>query len=193
MVRWLGRGVGIFALGALVACSKKVPEAGSKCDKDGDVVCKDKKNAFLCAGSTWQPLACRGGTGCMSMGASASDSCSNAKYDVGEPCVSDKPQCKMDGKGVMECQDNKWVVVQKCAGQNGCVVNAKGWKCDMSTGDEGDPCMEDSKDTFACSADKKAMLRCDGKKMVPHATCPGMHGCRKQFDKIECNGQQLIK
>jgi hypothetical protein len=185
--------VSLVALLGVAGCKKKVPATGSKCDKEGNVVCVDKKNAVLCAGGTWQALACRGGTGCMSMGGSANDSCNNTKYDVGEPCVADKAECKLDGKGVIECKDNKWTLVQKCAGMNGCVANALGWKCDMSTGDEGDPCMAESKDTFACSVDKKTMLRCDGTKMVPHATCPGMHGCRKQFDKIQCNGQKPIK
>lgn len=179
---------------ALAGCSKKVPDAGAKCEKEGDVVCKDKKNALLCAGGAWQPTACRAITGCMSMGAAASDSCNNQdKYELGEPCVADDPKCKADGKGVMECKDNKWALVQKCAGMLGCVVNAEGWKCDMSTGDLGDPCMESSKDTYACSVDKKSMLRCDGTKMLAHATCPGQNGCRKQGDKIECNGQQLVK
>lgn len=182
-----------FVLALAGGCSKKVPDTGSKCTKEGDVVCKDKKSAVICAGGTWQALPCRGGTGCMSMGPSANDSCNNTKYEVGEPCVTDKPECKLDGKGVIECKDNKWVLVQKCAGMNGCVANAQGWKCDMSTGDEGDPCMPESKDTYACTTDKATMLRCDGAKMVAHAKCPGRHGCRKQFDKIECNGQQPVK
>jgi hypothetical protein len=177
----------------LSGCSKKVPEAGSKCAKEGDVVCKDKKNALLCAGGTWQGTACRSITGCMSMG-TASDSCNNDnKFELGEPCVATDPHCKADGKGVMECKNNKWALVQKCAGMLGCVVNAEGWKCDMSTGDLDDPCMATSKDTYACSVDKKSMLRCDGTKMVAHATCPGLNGCRKQGDSIECNGQKPVK
>lgn len=180
---------------ALAGCKKKVPEAASKCEKEGDIVCKDKKNALFCAGGTWHAVACGSVTGCMSMSAGASDSCAghDEKAEVGDPCVADGPKCKGDGKGVMECKANKWVLVQKCAGMNGCVVNAHGWKCDMSTGDLGDPCMESSKDTYACTTDKKSMLRCDGTKMVAHATCPGMHNCRKQGDTIECNGQQLVK
>ena len=192
---WIGAGavcVLLIATFSVPGCKKKVPEAGAKCTEEGSVVCKDKGSAMLCAGGAWQALPCRGGTGCMSMGA-GKDNCTNTKYEEGEPCVSTKPECRLDGKGVIECKGNKWVLVQKCAGQNGCVANAMGWKCDMSTGDEGDPCMPESKDTFACTTDKKTMLRCDGTKMVPHATCPGMHGCRKQFDKIECNGQKPIK
>ncbi|MEZ4445411.1 MAG: hypothetical protein R3B72_40430 [Polyangiaceae bacterium] len=176
---------------ALEGCKKKVPEEGSTCEKDGDIICKDKKSAFLCAGGKWHEQPCGGATGCMSM-PNANDSCVNNKHEEGAACVADGPTCRADGKAVMECQANKWVVIQKCAGMNGCVVNAKGWKCDMSTGDEGDPCMESSKDTFACSVDKKLLLRCDGKKMVKHAQCAGRHGCRKSFEKIDCDGEKPL-
>ncbi len=182
----------VAMLAAPLSCKKKVPDAGGSCDKEGHVICKDDKNAMFCAGGSWQDIECRSINGCMSMGAAAKDSCTNAKHKEGEPCIADKPTCKFDGKGVMECQDNKWAVVQKCAGMNGCVVNAKGWKCDMSTGDAGDLCMESSKDSFACTPDKKKLLRCDGKTMVEHATCPGRHGCRKSFNKIECDGQKKL-
>jgi hypothetical protein len=201
--RWgaLAMGAGMVALMALPGCDAlksltgggPAPAAGTKCDKSGAVECKDKNSAMICAGGTWQALPCRGGTHCMDMGGDGKDSCSNTQFEAGEPCVTDKPECIAGGKAVIECKDNKWTVVQKCAGMNGCVANAQGWKCDMSTGDEGDPCMADSKDTYACTTDKKTMLRCDGTKMVKAALCPGMHGCRKSFDKIECNGEKPIK
>lgn len=188
----LGWGTALLvALPMASGCKKKVPEEGSACEKDGDIICKDDKNGMLCAGGKWHEQPCGGATGCMSM-PNANDSCTNNKHEEGAACVADKPTCRADGKAVMECKDNAWAVIQKCAGMNGCVVNAKGWKCDMSTGDEGDPCMESSKDTFACSVDKKTLLRCDGKKMVAHAQCAGRHGCRKSFDKIDCDGEKPL-
>lgn len=114
----------------------------------------------------------------------------------GRPDASLDPGCtslvaSATMKAMLQCSSKHWKPVEKCLGQNGCVANVQGAKCDNSTSEVGAPCQKE--DTYACSVDKKTLLRCTSGKLVAHASCPGMHNCRKQFDRIECNGETPLK
>jgi hypothetical protein len=190
---WLG--MAVLLASPFVGCNKKTATAGEACKEDGAVVCKDKQSAFVCASGKWEQISCRANTGCMSMGANQNDNCTNLSFEEKEPCFEKGTayQCSVDKTLMLTCSDGRWTAVEKCLGQNGCQANAKGARCDMSISEDGAPCSPESKDTFSCTKDAKTMLRCDGSKMVAHARCPGMHGCRKQFDKIQCNGEERIQ
>ncbi len=179
---------------ALPACKKLIPggasggKPGDACQKEGSRVCQDDKNALVCLGGKYELQPCRGLNGCMNDGAA----CTNAGYLEGEPCLEEgNYECTTDKKAMLQCSTKHWKPVEKCLGQNGCVANAQGAKCDNSTSEVGAPCQKE--DTYACTVDKKTLLRCTSGKLVAHATCPGMHNCRKQFDRIECNGETPIK
>jgi hypothetical protein len=173
----------------LAACGPK-GKAGDACSKEGAQICQDKSTSLVCMEGKWEALPCRGLTGCMPAGDGAS--CNNQGYNDGEPCLEDgNYDCKVDKKAMLQCRGKRWKTVEKCLGPTGCVANAKGAKCDNSTSEAGAPCEKD--DTYACSVDKMTLLRCTGGKLVPHATCPGLYNCRKQFDKVECNGEQPLK
>ena len=177
-----------FAL-FLLACKGKPPAAGAACEEDGQAKCIDKKNAMVCAEGKWEKQACRSNTGCMVMGRNGK--CTNNNYEPKEACFEKgKYRCTPDKKAMIFCEKTRWEVVEKCLGPNGCVSNAKGAKCDMSFSEAGAPCR--TKDTFACTLDKTTLLRCDGEKLTPSATCPGRHKCRKSFNKIECDGKKPI-
>lgn len=161
-------------------------KAGEPCAKAGESACLDDKNAVLCVGGKWEQVACRGLNGCM--GIAPNVACTNDGYAEGEPCLEEgNYQCTVDKKGLLGCEKNHWKTVEKCLGQNGCVANAKGAKCDNSISEAGAPCQQEN--TYACGTDGKTLLRCTQKKLVPSATCPGRYGCRRQFEKIECNGE----
>lgn len=163
---------------------------GEPCAKAGESACLDDKNALLCVGGKWEKLACRGLNGCMGVAPNAA--CTNDGYVDGEPCVDEgNYQCTLEKKAMLFCESGHWKTVEKCLGQNGCVANAKGAKCDNSISEAGAPC--ETENTYACATDAKTLLRCTQKKLVPSASCPGRYGCRRQFDKIECNGEVPIK
>lgn len=170
----------------LVACSK--PKAGAKCSKEGETKCTDKANALVCTDGKWEALPCRANTGCMGM-AIGPHNCTSLDALEGEPCPSDegKWQCSPDKKMLLECQGKHWKKKDDCRGQNGCVVNASGYKCDKGEGNEGDACTADNEGNAACAPDKKALLVCKGGKLTKTQLCKGRHGCRQMGPKIQCD------
>lgn len=171
-----------------VAC-KKPPKAGDACKKEWATSCTGKATAVTCVDGKWVAVQCRDVVGCMDMG-DENDNCSNSTQNVGEPCKDEgNPSCSVDGKAMLKCESKHWVKIDDCNGQHGCVSNAKGATCDKGTETEGAACTASNEGNGSCTPDGKSLLVCHGGKMVVAATCKGMHGCRQQGTKLECNHQ----
>jgi len=179
--------LGLLCLTSL-GCNKTV-QAGDACEKVGEIQCIDDKTGGFCVDGKYEPLACEGATGCMSV--AGSGSCTHTKYAVGEACFEEPGvwQCSGDGKSVITCEDNHWKFDQACTGKLGCVANAQGAKCDLAVAAAGDACTPENEGNASCTADGTALLLCEGGKMTVEATCKGMHGCRQMGTEIQCNSQ----
>ncbi len=167
----------------LGGCTKA--KAGEACDKEGKQVCADKTDSLVCTDGHWAALPCRGAAGCVASGADVQ--CANDGYLDGEPCdiAQDDYECSVDKKAMLQCKSRRWKKVDECLGPGSCVSSAKQVKCDNSVSEVGAPCQDDN--AYACTADGKQMMVCRAGKMAADAPCRGAHGCRKQFDKIQCD------
>jgi hypothetical protein len=179
--------LGFFSLFA-IGCGKTVV-AGGECTELGEIQCIDDKTGGFCVDGKYEALACEGATGCMSV--AGKGSCTHTEYVVGEACFTPEgePQCTGDGKGMITCEKNHWVLTQACTGKLGCVANAKGATCDLAVAAAGDACTPDNEGNASCTDDGKLLLLCKGGKMEIESTCKGMHGCRQMGKSLECNSQ----
>jgi hypothetical protein len=73
------------------------------------------------------------------------------------------------------------------------VFDGRNVQCDTSVGEPADPCTQ--KGTYACSADKKTMLVCDGDTLGPASTCRGPQGCRiqREGNRVDCDDTIAIE
>jgi hypothetical protein len=86
------------------------------------------------------------------------------------------------------CKEGRFTLWRACRGPEGCVVEGgRNVRCDTTLGEPGDPCAQQG--TYACSADGKAMLLCDGSALAPASSCRGPEGCHIQREsrKVECD------
>jgi hypothetical protein len=169
----------------LVACGKK-PQPGAACKEEGTLKCVDKASALACTNGKWEKVTCNGISGCETL--VGDSTCTYDGYVAGEPCTEEgKPECSTDKKAMLKCEAKHWKQIDTCDGQNGCVANALGAKCDKGKATVGSSCTADNEGNAACSPDGKALLICRSGKMALGAACKGMHGCREQGTKIDCN------
>jgi hypothetical protein len=184
--RWAVAGWVVVAV-VVAACSKG-PRAGEKCTRAWAIECTGKTDAVVCVGGRWESMQCRSVTGCMDMGNEGNDGCSNDTHVVGEPCKEDGAYgCSLDGKAMLKCDADRWTKADDCRGQNGCVSNATGASCDKGTESAGAACTPENEGNGSCTPDGHALLVCKSGKMVVAAMCKGMHGCRQQGTKLDCN------
>ena len=177
----------VAAIAVVAVACKKPGKAGDACKKEWATDCTDKKNALVCVSGKLEAVACRDITGCMDMG-DGNDNCSNDTQNVGEPCKDDGNYgCSIDKKAMLKCEAMHWKKVDDCKGQNGCVSNAQGAKCDQGTESAGAACTAANEGNGSCTPDGKSLLICRSGKMVVGATCKGMNGCRQQGTKLDCN------
>lgn len=173
----------ILLVSLLAGCKK--PKVSEPCSKEGKQVCASKTDSLVCVSGRWEALPCRGAAGCAASGADVQ--CANDGYQDGEPCdiAEDDYECSVDRKAMLQCKAKHWKTVDECLGPSACTSSSKQVKCDNSVSELGAPCQDDK--TYACTADGKQMMVCVGGKMVTDSPCRGGHGCRKQFDKIQCD------
>jgi hypothetical protein len=81
-------------------------------------------------------------------------------------------------------------LAETCQGPGACKVSGGNILCDNDIAKAGDPCRDEG--DFACTTDKRAALKCQGKKMVTINSCRGPKSCSivhptpKQTD-IDCD------
>lgn len=181
--------MGVLAGLALLGGCRKAPEPGQACQAQGEAVCKDKTTFLECEGGKWQSVSCRGPDGCQTQGNVVR--CDESLAQQGDPCGAREGEhfsCGTDKKSELKCKDGTWQLVAKCAGPKGCEAQGMFVKCDQSVANEGDPCEPGtSGESFACTADKKAELKCDGGKWKLFSKCQGPKACEVQGLFVKCD------
>ncbi|MDB4945163.1 MAG: hypothetical protein JWP97_4697 [Labilithrix sp.] len=175
-------------LGALGSGCK--PKAGGACKIETKETCTDDKQALACHDGKWEPMPCRGASGCTKQGSESV--CDQSVAEEKDVCnlVNDFV-CSPDKKGMLECVKNHWAFSQACLGDLGCTTEAKKVVCDNSFANVGDVCREE--DDYACGlTDKKAALVCKSGKFVLASQCRGKNACKvagnaKAGFKVECD------
>ena len=104
---------------------------------------------------------------------------------AGGSCKPGESTCLDKGKAVA-CQGGKFAEVA-CAGPLGCNKLQDHAICDDSVANEGDACMADADDEYACTPDKKRALLCKGGKFALHLECRGKGGCSLLGRSVSCD------
>ena len=179
---WLMSGLGaISLLVAIQACTSK---AGDACEK-GKGACKDNNTALACNDGKFIEVPCKGAKGCTI--ANDTLDCDLSGNQVGDICAKDQEgeaQCAADGKSYLVCKSGKFAVTP-CRGPGGCKYDGKTSKCDNAVGQEGDGCEGDS---YVCSVDGKALLKCDGKNLKVDEKCVDGGTCKAEGTSAGCQG-----
>jgi hypothetical protein len=178
----------VLAVSATSACHDK-PAPGGKCRVAEQLVCGAPDRALLCEGSAWVEVPCKGALGCARKG--EADECDDTVAAEGDACPLNPPldyACSADKARALVCKDGHYALWRACRGPDACQVEGgRNVRCDTTLGAPGDPCALQG--TYACSADGKAMLLCDGSTLATASSCRGPDGCRIQRDtrKVECD------
>jgi hypothetical protein len=178
-----------LALLLVLSAAACKPKAGASCKLDAKEVCVEDKKALACHDGKWEELTCRGPEGCSK--SSGEHVCDQSVADDKEACnLADDFVCSADKKAMLQCQKNRWTLVQNCLGDRACAIEKKRVTCDNSVANLGDVCREE--DDYACAPDKKSALVCRGGKFVYASQCKGAKGCKVaggqgQPYKVECD------
>lgn len=108
----------------------------------------------------------------------------------GDPCDTDAARC-LDGKRQLWCVNGRFVQ-RACSGPDGCKTNQASnlITCDWELDLVGTRCSASEERNGACTADGKAMLRCDLGEIKPWG-CTGPEGCTELANgKISCDGSR---
>jgi len=180
----------VLTVGALAVGCK--PKAGKACKVDHLEVCEDKASALSCNDGKWEHIECKGAQGCTSLSAQQGY-CDQSTSEEGEACNMDTDHaCTPDKSSMLQCKGHKWQKVGTCKGPKRCELAAekKQVNCDMSLADVNDLCDIDSRsgmENYACTSDKKGMLKCSGGKFTLVSTCSGPKGCKLDASKVSCD------
>jgi len=166
----------------LSACGK--PALGGKCTAPKSS-CVDAKSGLFCgADGTYQSMTCGGDKGCTGEGDGVV--CDNDTAGAGDGCNSPGDgACTSDKKGLLQCQSEKFVLIDTCKGPGSCKVSGDKVDCDNDIAEVGDPCS--NKGNFACTTDKATALRCDDGKYGIVQTCRGPKACKIGHPKAKSN------
>ena len=183
------------ALVAVAACHTR-PAPGGKCRATDPLVCGGVDTALVCQlpapaaqEGAWVAVPCKGTGGCARR--SESDECDDTVAAEGDLCPTSPPldyACSPDRKVALVCRDGRFGIWRDCRGPEGCSVEGgRNVRCDTTLGEPGDPCAQAG--TYACSADRQAMLSCDGSSLSTASSCRGPQGCRveRETRKVQCD------
>jgi hypothetical protein len=162
--------------GALLGCK---PKPGDKCKDSSSASCSSPAAALVCVSDVLTSVPCHGAKGCSSTANTVE--CDNSLSNVGDTCLEQGDiSCGVDKKSALECDTGKFKLAATCKGSGGCQVKpgVKGnlISCDNNVADDADPCHTNG--DYACSSDKKFILKCDDHKFSGVATCRGPKACR---------------
>ncbi len=150
------------------------PKQGDKCSA-GQTACVDAKTGLFCGPEgTFRTMTCDGTEGCKPSGPGVT--CDNSIAAVNDGC--DTPgdaACSADKKNALICTNAVFGVGETCKGPGGCKVSGDTITCDNDISDPGDPCRTNG--DYACTSDKRMVLRCDANKMTSLNTCRGPKAC----------------
>jgi hypothetical protein len=163
---------GCRTVGDAAECDQSLAASGDACIETADTshACTvDHAEVLVCEGGKFRlSQHCRGEKAC-SVRDDAID-CDVSKGLEGDACIAGSIACSVDGKSVVACVEGRMRVRRTCRGPKACVVDATGKPaCDDSVASIGDACETEAKSV--CSADAKALLRCERGKFVRKTAC----------------------
>lgn len=183
-LRVLGR-----AMSALLLACHAAPREGTPCREAKRTACAAVDRALVCESGSWMAVPCLGPRGC-SVREEAAE-CDDTLALEGNPCPeAGRPgyACTPDRGEALVCRAGHFVLWRHCRGAQGCAIDEEGHlQCDTTLGNPGDPC--EKQGTYACSADSRAMLRCEGHTFVVASSCQGPDGCRfdRERRRVDCD------
>ncbi|MGD0675563.1 MAG: hypothetical protein ABSC94_09105 [Polyangiaceae bacterium] len=190
----LGMLAATVAAVALGACRSN-PTAGTPCRITDAPTCSGTRRALVCDSSTWGLVACSGPRGCLRR--DGRDECDDSVANAGDRCapgVAPAYACALDRANALTCRDGSFVLWRHCRGPNACTITEpRHVDCDTTLGEPTDPCEKEN--SYACSVDRKAMLRCNAGALVVASSCRGPGGCA--FDrlghKVDCDDAAALQ
>lgn len=90
----------------------------------------------------------------------------------------------------LSCDGEKWRA-ESCLGPKGCEAGALFVRCDTSLANEASPCAKGDK--FACTLDKKSMMRCKDARWARSESCAGPAGCDASGMFVKCDNSIVIE
>ena len=80
-----------------------------------------------------------------------------------------------------------------CRGPIGCTTYQEHANCDNSVASEGESCMGETDEEYACSLDKKRALICKAGKFERYLECRGKSGCSLLGHQVSCDNSVAAK
>ena len=164
------------------ACKKK---PGDSC-LNGEAACLDEKTELVCQEGKYIQAPCNGATGCKMENATVT--CDISGNALGDVCSKDddgNTACAPDKKNEITCKGGRYAVLP-CRGPEGCADKGGTVVCDVSIAQLGDSCANLSGEGYACSVDKKSLLKCKGGKFELDEKCSDGKTCKVNGDQAGC-------
>ncbi len=110
---------------------------------------------------------------------------SGCKKGEGSSCKGTESTC-LDKNTALACHSGKFAKVA-CRGPLACTKFRDHANCDDSLASDGDACMGEDEDEYACTPDKKRALVCKQGRFARHLECRGKGGCSLLGRTISCD------
>jgi hypothetical protein len=110
---------------------------------------------------------------------------------VGNKCKPGEAVCE-NPTTLLSCQNAKLAEVA-CRGPLGCTMYKGQGNCDDSIASEGDACVGQVEEEYACSVDKKRALICKNKRFAVYLECRGKAGCALLGQQVSCDTSVAAK
>jgi hypothetical protein len=175
------------------ACDVHGNKAGDRCSKDeeGAAVCADKETLLACRGGTTVLAACRGQGGCVEEYGRAA--CDASIAEEGDPCgAGSKSSCSVSGKEVLVCAGGAMKKTYECRGERGCTVASGKLDCDQTVARLGDGCDPRLDGSYACSEDRKNIVKCEKGRFVADETCKAGKECLAEPGSTRCGKRDKV-
>lgn len=110
---------------------------------------------------------------------------SACKRGEGSACKGRESTC-LDKTTALTCVSEK-LVKAPCGGPLGCTKFEDHANCDSSEANEGDACLTEADEEYACTPDKKRALVCTHGIMTRYLECRGKGGCSVSGRTVACD------
>jgi hypothetical protein len=175
------------------ACDVHGNKAGDRCSKDeeGAAVCADTQTLLVCRAGKTVRAACRGPGGCLEEHGRAA--CDASIAEEGDPCsAASKSSCSVSGKEVLACAGGTMKKAYECRGERGCTVASGKIDCDQSVARLGDGCDRRVEGSFACSEDRKNIVKCAGGRFIADEKCKAGSACLAEPGSTRCGKPEKV-
>ncbi len=110
---------------------------------------------------------------------------SACKAREGSACRKGESTC-LDKETALTCVAEKYVRAP-CAGPLGCTKFEAHANCDNSVSNDGDACLSEADEEYACTPDKKRALVCTHGRFARYMECRGKGGCSVDGRTVACD------